>query len=86
MSQDMAPLYGQLVITSPNENRSGIPNEVDAMQDHNRLITEEHNRLMTEEHVFLMIQDAAYHLAEKRGFAPGHELEDWLQAEAQILK
>ncbi len=33
-----------------------------------------------------MIQMAAYHLAEKRGFAPGHELDDWLEAEAQILK
>ncbi|HTN93523.1 MAG TPA: DUF2934 domain-containing protein [Gallionella sp.] len=34
----------------------------------------------------LMIEEAAYYLAEKRGFAPGQELEDWLQAEAQILK
>jgi hypothetical protein len=29
------------------------------------------------------IEKAAYHLAEKRGFAPGHELEDWLTAERQ---
>jgi hypothetical protein len=27
---------------------------------------------------------AAYFIAEKRGFAPGHELEDWLAAEAEI--
>jgi hypothetical protein len=26
----------------------------------------------------------AYHLSEKRGFAPGHETEDWLAAEAQV--
>jgi hypothetical protein len=25
---------------------------------------------------------AAYFIAEKRGFEPGHELEDWLAAEA----
>lgn len=31
-----------------------------------------------------MIAEAAYYCAEKRGFAPGHELEDWLEAEAQI--
>lgn len=31
-----------------------------------------------------MIATAAYYLAEKRGFAPGHELEDWLSAEHQI--
>ena len=29
---------------------------------------------------------AAYFIAEKRGFAPGHELEDWLAAEAEIAK
>jgi len=31
-----------------------------------------------------MIQDAAYYRAEKRGFAPGHEHEDWLAAEREI--
>lgn len=28
----------------------------------------------------------AYFKAEKRGFAPGHALDDWLQAEAEILR
>lgn len=32
-----------------------------------------------------MVATAAYFLAEKRGFEPGHELEDWLAAEAQIM-
>ena len=27
---------------------------------------------------------AAYFIAEKRGFDPGHELDDWLAAEAQL--
>ncbi len=31
-----------------------------------------------------MICDAAYFLAERRGFIPGHELDDWLTAEKQI--
>jgi hypothetical protein len=31
-----------------------------------------------------MIARAAYFRAEQRGFAPGHELEDWLAAEAEI--
>jgi len=30
------------------------------------------------------VATAAYYLAEKRGFAPGHEQEDWLLAEAQV--
>jgi hypothetical protein len=32
----------------------------------------------------LMIAEAAYYFAEQRGFEPGHELEDWLAAEARI--
>lgn len=31
-----------------------------------------------------MIATAAYLRAERRGFAPGHETEDWLEAEAEI--
>jgi hypothetical protein len=31
------------------------------------------------------IAHAAYLRAEKRGFAPGHEVEDWLAAEADFL-
>jgi hypothetical protein len=32
----------------------------------------------------LLIAQAAYFRAEKRGFAPGGELQDWLAAEAEI--
>ena len=31
-----------------------------------------------------MIADAAYFRAEKRGFEAGHEIEDWLAAEAEL--
>jgi len=31
-----------------------------------------------------MIAEAAYFRAERRGFAPGNEMEDWLQAETEI--
>ena len=33
-----------------------------------------------------MIAEAAYYFAERRGFAPGHELEDWLRAEAEFAR
>jgi len=32
-----------------------------------------------------MIAVAAYFRAEQRGFAPGDELDDWFQAEAEYL-
>lgn len=31
-----------------------------------------------------MIAQAAYYRAERRGFEPGHEMEDWLAAERDI--
>ena len=31
-----------------------------------------------------MIAEAAYCRAERRGFEPGHELEDWLRAEVEV--
>ncbi len=31
-----------------------------------------------------LITEAAFYLAEKRAFDPGHELEDWLEAERTV--
>jgi len=31
-----------------------------------------------------LIAEAAFFRAEKRGFAPGHEVEDWLAAESEV--
>jgi len=31
-----------------------------------------------------MVRMAAYFRAERRGFAPGYEIEDWLAAEAEV--
>ena len=70
MSQELMPLYGELVIPFHDENQSSFLDEESAMKEQKRL----------------MIEEAAYFRAEKRGFEPGHELEDWFLAEAQILK
>ncbi len=32
-----------------------------------------------------MTAQAAYYRAQQRGFAPGHELDDWLAAEEEVL-
>jgi hypothetical protein len=39
---------------------------------------------VTPEERYRMIEEAAYYRAEKRGFAPGHEEEDWAAAVAEI--
>ena len=33
-----------------------------------------------------VVAQAAYFRAEKRGFAPGCELQDWVEAEAEVLR
>lgn len=33
-----------------------------------------------------LIEEAAYYRAKSRGFEPGHELDDWVQAEAEVRK
>jgi hypothetical protein len=38
----------------------------------------------TEEERRVLIAQAAYFRAEKRGFSPGQELDDWLAAESEI--
>ena len=39
---------------------------------------------ITPEERWKMVAVAAYHKAENRGFATGHELEDWTEAEKEI--
>ncbi len=41
-------------------------------------------RSLTEEQRRAMIAEAAYYMAERRGFESGHELEDWLLAESRF--
>lgn len=32
-----------------------------------------------------LIAEAAYYRAKQRGFAPGRELEDWIEAESEVM-
>lgn len=70
MTAEIRPLYGDLVIPFNSESE---------MHDHNESIK-------LKEQTRKMIEEAAYYISEKRAFALGRELEDWLEAEAQILR
>ena len=39
---------------------------------------------MPDEEFERQIRETAYYKAEARGFAPGRELDDWLEAEAEL--
>ena len=41
-------------------------------------------RFVGQEQRAALIAEAAFFRAEKRGFAPGHETEDWLAAEVEV--
>lgn len=41
---------------------------------------------VTPEQRYLMICEAAFYKAERRGFSPENEIQDWLDAEAEISK
>ena len=61
------------------------PVRTDAPRPHVRRSPTEPARLaLTPEARRTMIAEGAYLRAERRGFAPGHETEDWLAAEAEV--
>jgi hypothetical protein len=41
-------------------------------------------RFIAQDQRAALIAEAAYLRAQQRGFAPGHEIEDWLAAEAEV--
>lgn len=42
------------------------------------------SELENPEEILAMIQERAFYKSQKRGFEPGHEMEDWLEAEKEI--
>jgi hypothetical protein len=39
---------------------------------------------LSPEEVYRLIQESAYFKAKARGFAPGHEVQDWIEAESEV--
>lgn len=39
---------------------------------------------LSPEEIYKLIQETAYYKAKARGFAPGHEVQDWIEAEAEV--
>jgi hypothetical protein len=63
----------------PGARSAAKPNETRRIKAVNVSVTS-HNR----EDRHASIARAAYFLSESRGFEPGHEVEDWLAAEAEV--
>lgn len=41
---------------------------------------------LSPEDVYRLIQESAYFKAKERGFAPGNEVQDWIEAEAEVRR
>ena len=59
---------------APRKTTTRTPTRVDARVD------------LSPEELKKLISEAAYFRAKRRGFEPGHELEDWIQAEAEVMR
>jgi hypothetical protein len=62
-------VMGRLAQSNVKTNK--MPKNAENMQDWNEELHE-------------LIAERAYYKAEARGYAPGHEIQDWVDAEAEI--
>jgi hypothetical protein len=71
--------------TPNHDSQAGAPRRPTSEQREAPMNT--HSRAdASAEEIRQLIAQAAYYRAKERGFEPGHELEDWVQAESEILR
>ena len=64
--------------------QAGAPRKLVSEQREAPLVSELRAPLSNQQ-IRELIAEAAYYRALRRGFAPGHELADWIEAEAEIM-
>jgi len=62
----------------------GVIAKLERDKDVRQLVVAEANDRMADHQARIAL--TAYFIAEKRGFEPGHELDDWLAAEAAVAR
>jgi hypothetical protein len=62
----------------------GVIAQMERDKDVRQLVAAETKDRSVDRHAKIAL--AAYFIAEKRGFEPGHELDDWLAAEAELAR
>jgi Protein of unknown function (DUF2934) len=67
-------IFMELLITKPKKRSSPIP-----------VIGMETMSMLNCEDVDTRVAIRAYYKAEARGYEPGHEIQDWLDAEAEVI-
>jgi hypothetical protein len=70
--------------TKSPDVQAGAPRKLVSEQRAEPLASELRSTL-TDDEIRALVAEAAYHRARRRGFAPGHELEDWIEAETEVM-
>lgn len=70
--------------TSKPDNKAAAPRRPASEQRAAPASTSLHSDISSEE-TRRQIAEAAYYRAKQRGFAPGRELEDWIEAESEVM-
>jgi len=71
--------------TTTTRKRAGLSNKAATLKTTRKTTKRDISLLESSpEERWKVIAVAAYHKAEKRGFAPGDELQDWVEAEKEI--
>jgi hypothetical protein len=75
-------MSGRVRVLKPTSG-GGIPRDNGVSGDKAQSVEPARFAEPTAESRYRLIAELAYFKAQQRGFAPGHELEDWLAAEAE---
>jgi hypothetical protein len=69
-----------------NPPRTSLGEVVRAVRDQIAPTTPENSAIypLSAQQIYRLIQESAYYRAEARGFSPGYEEQDWLEAEAEM--
>ena len=76
----------KLTSTSKPDNGAAAPRKPTSEQRAVPLPSSSARAEVSAEEIRQLIAEAAYYRAKQRGFQPGHELDDWVQAEAEVTR
>lgn len=72
--------------TTPKADPKAEPKAPAAKRPVPKAAAEKPSPPMSNEELQRLVAEAAYFRAQRRGFAPGYELQDWVEAEAEVRR
>jgi hypothetical protein len=80
-----APRKAATTVTPKPDTKASAPRKPISAQRASAPMTSNVTAEVSNEEARRLIAEAAYYRAKQRNFAPGHELEDWIEAESEVL-